>query len=318
VSTKCIGIFRPEADFVYSAILTRPFLVWCLLSTIWGSTWLFIKVGVRDLPPLSFAGFRFLLAAVVLYAALLATGRAFPRKREDLALIALTGAIIISMQYGLIFWAEVFIPSGLTAILYTVMPLAGMVFAHAMVSGERLSATKVFGVVLGIAGVALVFAAELRVETGEAWLACFGVLVAAVTSSWAGVLIKARGRHIDALALTVGQMSFGCVPLLALGLVREGSPFRYHWTASAVVALAYLGLVGSALAFVLLYWLIKRMDVSKTQLIPLASTIVAVFLGWLVLGERLSAVALAGAATIFSGLVVTRIGFLRAARVKAA
>jgi drug/metabolite transporter (DMT)-like permease len=309
--------FPAGALLGYSPILTKPFLVWCLLSTIWGSTWLGIKIGVQDLPPLTFAGLRFLLAAVVLAVALRVTGWTFPRKREDLVLIAVTGSIIISLQYGLIFWAEVFIPSGLTAILYTILPLAGMVFAHVMVPGERLSVTKVLGVVLGMAGVALVFAGELRVETADAWLACFGVLFAAVTSSWAGVFIKARGRHLDALGLTVGQMSFGCIPLLALGIVREGSPFRYHWTVSAGLALLYLALAGSALAFVLLYWLIKRMDVTKTQLIPLASTIVAVFLGWLVLGERLSGVALLGAAAILLGLAVTRIGFLRAATLKA-
>ena len=287
-----------------------PFLVWCLLSTIWGSTWLFIKIGVQDLPPFGFAGIRFALAASVLWALLFLTGRALPRSWSDFRLIALTGLIIISLQYGCLFWAEVTIPSGLTAVIYTIMPLCGMAFAHVLVPGERLSVTKVSGVLLGIAGVALVFQGEAQVAGREAVLACGAVLLAAVTNAYAIVLIKARAYHIDPLVLTASQMTLGCLPLLGLGIAWEGSPLGYTWTPSAWLALLYLAMVGSAFAFLLLYWLIKRMDVTKTQLIPLASTLVAVLLGRVVLGEELTATGLLGAAAILGGLAVARVGFL--------
>ena len=287
-----------------------PFFVWCLLSLIWGSTWLFIKLGIADLPPFGFAGVRFLIAAVALSIVLHVTKRSLPRSLADWKLIIATGLVVITLQYGLIFWAEVHIPSGLTAILYTVMPLFGMAYAHVLVPGERMTVTKTTGVVLGILGVGLVFSDQLAVSGRDGLLACAGVLFAAITNAFAIVLIKVRGRSIDSLALTVGQMSIGCVPLLALGLVREGSPLDYHWTPMAWVSTFYLALVGSALAFALLYWLIKRMDVTKTQLIPLSSTLVAVVLGRLVLNEALSPVALLGATAILGGLLLTRWGFV--------
>lgn len=292
-------------------MLSRPFLVWCLLSVIWGSTWLVIKVGVQDLPPFGFAGIRFLVAAIPLWLVLRMSGRRLPRSLGEWTLVAWTGLVMISLQYGLIFWAEVRIPSGVTAILYTIMPLFGMVFAHALLPEERMSLAKTSGVLLGILGVSLVFADQWKLPGRDAALGCVAILLAAALASLASVMIKARGRSIDSLALTVGQMTIGFVPLLGLGLVIEGSPFGYRWTVSAGLSLLYLALVGSALAFVLLYWLIKRMDVTKTQLIPLSSTFVAILLGRVVLGERLTTAAIFGATSIFLGLLVTRWGFER-------
>lgn len=284
-----------------------------MLSTIWGSTWLFIKIGVEHLPPFGFAGMRFLIAAVALSIALRISRRPLPKDASEWMIVALTGLVVISLQYGLIFWAELHISSGLTAVLYTAMPLFGMLYAHFLVPGESLSVTKTLGVVLGIAGVALVFSDQLRLPGREGVLACAAVLLAAMANALAIVVIKIRGRGIDSLGLTVGQTSIGFVPLLLLGVVREGSPLGYDWTLSAWFSLFYLAIVGSALAFALLYWLIKRMDVTKTQLIPLSSTLVAIVLGRIVLNETLSPLALVGAAAILGGLLLTRWGFQKAA-----
>lgn len=270
---------------------------------------MFIRIGVQDLPPFGFAGIRFLIASIALWVALHVSKRKLPRNLRDWSFILATGLVIISLQYGLIFWAEVYIPSGLTAVVYTIMPLCGMVYAHFLVPGEAMSLTKTLGVALGILGVGLVFSDQFQVSGRQAVLACAAVLFAAVTNALAIVLVKVRGRGIDALALTSGQMSFGCIPLLVLGLAREGSPFAYNWTPMAWFSLFYLALIGSALAFVLLYWLIKRMDVTKTQLIPLSSTLVAVVLGRVFLNEALSPLALVGAAAILGGLLLTRWGF---------
>jgi putative membrane protein PagO len=288
-----------------------PFFVWCLLSLIWGSTWLFIKLGVEHLPPFGFAGIRFLVAAAALAIVLRITNRSLPATTAEWKLVIATGLVVISLQYGLIFWAEVHISSGLTAILYTAMPLFGMVYAHVLVPGEAMTFAKISGVVLGIAGVGLVFSDQVEVSGTEGILACAAVLFAAVANALAIVLIKVKGRGIDSLGLTVGQMSVGFIPLLTLGLVHDGSPLGYDWTPTAWVATLYLGLVGSALAFALLYWLIKRMDVTKTQLIPLSSTLVAIVLGRVVLHETLSPRAIVGASAILGGLLITRWGFRR-------
>jgi len=285
--------------------MKQPVLVWLLLSLIWGTTWLGIKLGLEGLPPFTFAAFRFVVAVLPLLILLLVRRKGIDDIRREWRLISGTGMLTITVNYGLIFWAENHISSGLTAILYSVFPLFGLSIAHFHLPQERMTWMKTVGVVSGILGVALVFANEIMAANLKAVFAGSAVIVAAFGTAYAGVMIKQKGSHIDPLALTVGQMVVGLVPLLVIGVWSEGNPFMIHWKVASVLALLYLALVGSALAFVLIYWLMQHMDVTKTQLIPFGSTFVAVLLGWLVLGETMSARTLAGGACILVGLVLS-------------
>jgi uncharacterized membrane protein len=114
-------------------------------------------------------------------------------------------------------------------------------------------------------------------------------------------LLKAYGAQIDPQAFAAGQMIFGFVPLLAIGIATEGNPFRFHWTTMALVSLVYLTVIGSVVAFALYYWLVRNMDVTNTMLIALVTPVVAVILGMIVLHEKLNWRLLAGGACIISG-----------------
>ena len=116
------------------------------------------------------------------------------------------------------------------------------------------------------------------------------------------VLVKAYGKHLDPAILAGGQMFFGMIPLLLVGIPKEGNPLHFHWTPMAVLALFYLAIVGSVVAFLLYYWLVRRMDVTKTMLIALVTPVVAVTLGVLVLSEELHWRTLAGGALIMAGI----------------
>ena len=126
--------------------------------------------------------------------------------------------------------------------------------------------------------------------------------------AYSNVLVKMRARHIEPAVLAAGQMICGLVPLLLIGLIMEGNPLKFHWTPLAISSLLYLALVGSAIAFLVFYWLVQRMDVTNTMLIPLVTPPIAVLLGWLVLHESLSRRTAIGAIGIMSGiaLIVTR------------
>lgn len=118
------------------------------------------------------------------------------------------------------------------------------------------------------------------------------------------VLVKARGTAIDPLILPAVQMSFGVPALAAAGFVFEGSPLSFRWTPRAVFAVLYLGVVGSAVAFLLFYWLLRRMDVTKVLLHSLITPVLAVALGAAMLGERLGRAAFLGTAMILVGVFV--------------
>jgi drug/metabolite transporter (DMT)-like permease len=283
-------------------------LVWLILCGIWGSTWLFIKLGLEDLPPLTFAGIRFLIASTILFSLIAARRLSLPRARRDWILLAATGVLSFSLNYGLLFWGEQYISSGLAALLQATIPAFGLVFAHFYLPGERLTTTKIIGVVMGVLGVAVIFSNQLSMAGPRALAGSAGLVLSSICVSYSNVLVKARGQNLNPAILAAGQMFFGLIPLLLIGVPLEGNPFHYHWTGMAIFALFYLAIVGSVIAFLLYYWLVHRIDVTKTMLISLLTPVIAVALGIVVLREELSWRMFMGGAMIISGigLVVSR------------
>jgi drug/metabolite transporter (DMT)-like permease len=277
-------------------------IVWLILCGIWGSTWLFIKLGLNDLPPLTFAGIRFLFASSILVAIILARGVRWPRKRSEWLVIAVVGWLQFSLNYGLVFWGEQRIPSGLAAVLQSTFPAFGLVIAHFYLPEERITPKKILGVLLGIIGVGIVFSDQLSFAGKAALAGSVALVLSAFCGSYGNVLVKAYGTQIDPFVLAAGQMVCGFPPLLALGIAKEGNPFHFHWTLTAVIALAYLIIVGSVIAFTLFYWLVRHMDVINTMLISLVTPVVAVVLGMMVLHEKFNWRLFAGAACIISGI----------------
>jgi drug/metabolite transporter (DMT)-like permease len=280
----------------------RARIVWLLLCVIWGSTWLFIKIGLEDLPPISFAGIRFVIASLILLSIALVRGRRLPRSAHDWALLGGTGVLSFAFNYGLLFWGEQYVSSGLAAVLQTTIPAFGLVLAHLHLPAERMTIASVCGVALGVIGVAVIFSNELHIEGPLALWGSAAIVTGAFGAAYSNVLVKARGGHLDPAILAAGQMLFGLIPLIVIGRLVEGSPFRFRWTPMAVVSLFYLVLVGSVIAFLLYYWLVRNMDVTKTMLISLVTPLIAVTLGMIVLDEKLSWRTVLGGACIMSGI----------------
>jgi drug/metabolite transporter (DMT)-like permease len=286
----------------------KVLMVWVGVCLIWSTVWLFIKIGLADLPPVSFAALRLLLAISVLAPILAVRRVALPRRPRDLALVAATGFLLLGMNYGLLYWGAQFIPSGLTAVLQSTQPAFGLLFAHRLLKDERVTWPKLAALALGMGGVALISSEQLSVAGWDALWGCAAVTAAALFVGLAYVLVKAYGSHLNPSALMAGQMVAGMLPLLAYGLAVEGSPFEFRWTTRAVLSLVYLTAAGSLAAFWLNYWLLRRMDATKVLLMAIVEPLLAVLLGALVLGETLTARTLAGGACIlFSvALVLTR------------
>jgi len=277
-------------------------LVWLILCGIWGSTWLFIKLGLADLPPITFAGIRFVIACTILFTLIRIRRIPLPRARADWILLASSGILSFGLNYGLVFWGEQYITSGLAALLQATLPAFGLVFAHLHLPSERLTWTKIGGVVLGVFGVGVVFSNQLVVSGRQALAGCVALVLSAMFAAYSNVLVKAFGKHLNPAVLSAGQMLFGLVLLLSVGLPLEGNPFRFHWTPMAVIAMLYLAVVGSVIAFLLYYWLVLNMDVTKSMLIALVTPVVAVLLGMLVLDEEFGWRTLAGGAMIILGI----------------
>lgn len=279
-------------------------LVWLLLCLIWGSTWLFIKLGLEDLPPLTFAGIRFVIAAIILLLLIALRRLPFPRRRRDLMLLAFTGILSFSLNYGLVFWGEQYISSGLAALLQSTLPAFGLIIAHYYLPGEPMTLPRIAGVVMGVIGVGVIFSNQLRVSGPKALWGSAALVLSAFCAAYANVLVKAYCKHIDPIVLAAGQMIFGLVPLFLIGIPLEGNPLKLHWTWMALISLLYLAIVGTVIAFSLYYWLIRNMNVTDTMLIALVTPVTAIILGMIVLKETLEWRTLAGGLMIMSGIAL--------------
>jgi drug/metabolite transporter (DMT)-like permease len=272
------------------------------LCVIWSSTWLAIKVGLRDLPPISFVAIRFVIAVAVLVAVSLGRVRLLPKQRSEWALLAFTGVLMFAMNYGLLFWGEQHVSSGLAAVLQATIPIFGMLFAHLLIPSEPLRWQRVAGALLAIGGVALICGRLLDRNGVMAFWAGLGIVIGGAGAAFSNVLLKQRALELAPAMIAAWQMIFGTIPMLALGAVVEGNPLRFHWSGMALFCLFYLAVIGSALTFLLLYWLLPRMSVTNLQTISLITPAGAVAFGWLLGGETFSLLSLAGGALVLAGV----------------
>ncbi|HEY2626310.1 MAG TPA: EamA family transporter [Candidatus Udaeobacter sp.] len=277
-------------------------IAWLTLCIVWSSTWLVIKVGLRDLPPISYAAIRFVIAVVVLL--LLSAGRVrlLPESRSDYILLGFTGVLMFTVNYGLLFWGELYVSSGLAAVLQATIPIFGMVFAHLMLPDEPIRLQKLAGSLLALGGVAIICARLLGFNGMLAFWGGLGILFGAAGAAFSNVLLKARAIPLAPAMIAAWQMIFGTTPLLVTGLIMDGNPLRFHWTALSIFCLFYLAVIGSALTFLLLYWLLPRISVAKLQSVSLITPPGAVALGWAVGGETFSLWSLVGACFVLAGV----------------
>lgn len=280
-------------------------IIWFALCLIWGSTWIVIKIGLNNLPPLGFAASRFTLAIVVLFAILRIRRIPLPTTGAEWRLLALTGVLQFSINYSLVFWAEQHISSGLTAIMQATISIFGLLLAWIFLPQEKITGTRILAVALGIVGVATIFSDQLTAQSGLAFLACVGVLVSAYTASQAAILIKAKAGTMHPAALLFGQMVCGLAPILVYSLIAEGNPLNYHWTWSAVASVLYLAIAGTIIAFWLFYWLLAKVESTFPMMISVVTPLIAVLLGWLFLDEHLPPQTLTGGMLIIASVALT-------------
>ena len=275
---------------------------WLTLCVVWSSTWLVIKVGLRDLPPISFVAIRFVIAAAILVLVSVGRVRLLPSRRSDYGLLAFTGILMFGLNYTLLFWGELHVSSGLAAVLQATIPIFGMIFAHWLLPDEPLRLQKLLGAFVALGGVMLICARLLSFSGLLAFWGGIGIALGGGAAAFSNVLIKRRAIDLAPAMLAAWQMIFGVVPLVILGFVLDGNPTHFHWTSRSIFCLFYLALIGSSLTFLLLYWLLPRMTVTNLQTISLITPPGAVMLGWALGGEKFPLWSLFGAALVLAGV----------------
>jgi O-acetylserine/cysteine efflux transporter len=266
-----------------------------ILCLIWGFNFVMMKLGNGAFPPGEFAALRFLTGSIVLLSLCFIKRIPLPNK-SDFKWFVLCGllqttyfniAIQISLNY---------ISAGLTSVLTYSMPLFLSIMAHRWIPGERLTAKKTFGIVIGIIGLFL----SLNIHFGGSIWILLLALSSAISWATASLLFKLKLKHCDTVQFTTWQMTIGAVGLLIYTLSFENG--ESHWGFMPVVYILFSGVIASALAFVMWNHILRRTEASKASVSLLFVPIVGVISGYIFLDESLSIITLAGIFLVLVGI----------------
>lgn len=281
---------------------SRVAVVWIITCLIWSTVWLFIKIGVRDVPPVTFAVVRLLIAMLVMVPLTLAARTPLPKAPRDWRLIAGTGVVLLGLNYALLNWGLQYVSSGLSAVLQAMTPAFALVFSHYLLHDEPMTVRRTAGLGLGIAGIGVIFWDQLTFGGHRAFAGAVTVTLGAVCVAFAYVMMRRRGRHLPPGVITSGQMVAAFVPLLVYAWLVEGNPMAVRWTSSALGAVAYLALAGSVLAAWLNYWLLSRVGAVNLLVMGLVEPVIAIVLGAWILDESMNSRAIVGGAVILASV----------------
>jgi drug/metabolite transporter (DMT)-like permease len=272
-----------------------------LLGAIWGASYLFIKVGVAEIPPFTFVAGRTLIAGLALVAVLALRRESLPRTRRDWIALAAMGLFNGAIPYTAITWGEVHISSGLAAILTAAMPLFTVILAHYWTRDERLTPNKVAGICIGFVGVAVLFIPDLRQGVQMEFWGELAVVVAAASYALSTLIAHKYVTGVSHTMAAAGQLCFAAMMMVPLSLAFD-HPFALRPSLPAAGALLILALLGTAFAYVLYYWLIEHTGATRTALVTYLIPITGIFWGAALLHEAIAWESIVGLLLIIVGM----------------
>jgi drug/metabolite transporter (DMT)-like permease len=284
----------------------KTLLAFAIIYFVWGSTFLAIRVGVREVPPFLFAGMRFFTAGIVLYVWMRAAGTASPTRREWAA-AALLALLIFVFDYGLLFWAEQRVPSGIAAVMLATIP-GFMAMAEIFILGtQRLTLRLGFALLIGFGGVAVLVSHSVGLGQNPIDPSgAIALLVAGVSWSLASVLNRKLPSPASKVMSSGAQMLSGGI-LLTLAAAMLGEFRGFHVQAvslGAWLALAYLIVAGSIVGFTAYVWLIHHESPTKVGTYAYVNPVVAVLVGYFLGGEALGARTVLGTLLVLVSVIV--------------
>jgi len=276
-------------------------IAFALVYVFWGSTYLAIRVAVEKIPPALLAGSRFLVAGLLMLAYCWLTGRTIKITRREAAWLFTIGVLLLTGGNVLLSYSEIYVASGLAALIVAVVPIMVALIEGFVLRGDRLGPRGWLGLFLGILGLAVLLWPQLKPALSVAAsrnismeLIASGVLLIGCLSWSIGTVISRRSNvSVGPFVATGWEMTFaGLVnTAIAFGL---GDHQRVEWTTRGVSAVIYLIIFGSWVGFTAYIWLLEHVPTPKVATYAYVNPVVAVFLGWLILSERIDAYILIG------------------------
>jgi drug/metabolite transporter (DMT)-like permease len=285
------------------------YLALAAVCIIWGTTYLALRVGVTQFPPFLFSFIRFAIAGPLLVIFMLTIGKQKWPDRKTLFNQAVSGILMTTLGVAMVGWAEVYISSGLAAVICSVMPVWTILINVLILKDEKPNWIIIGGVLIGLTGIVLIFSEHLAEFANPLYI--FGILVTfAANISWAvgSIWVKKKNENTNPFLGAGLQMSFGALGIIPLSLLFDDYT-TIQWSNEIVYVLIYMIVIGSMAAYVCYSYAIKKLPMTVVSLYAYINPIVAVLLGWLLLSEKLNLQIVLAIALTIAGIYIVNIGY---------
>ena len=280
-------------------------LLLLILGTIWGSSYLFIKVIVAEVPVLTLVAGRLTLAALAMWLILCVRGSSTSRSRRMWRAYAVLGFLGMAVPYTLISWGEQYISSGLASLLQATTPIFTVILAHFLTNDERVSIAKIMGVSIGFVGVGILMLPDLRQGLQANLLGQLAIVGSSLCYAGAAIYARSRLRGQPALVSATGQLTMGMVYMLSASLLID-RPFGLSPSLPVLASWLVLTILGTVVAYVIYFNLIERSSATFTTMVTYIIPINGLMLGALVLNESLDVTTLGSLVLILLGVLLVR------------
>ncbi|MEO8228341.1 MAG: EamA family transporter [Chloroflexota bacterium] len=280
---------------------TRDWFLFGLISLFWGSSYLFIKIGVETLQPFTLIAGRLFFGSLVLGAALIVIRAPVPRDRGTYAKLVFMAVFNIVVPFSLITWGEQYIDSSLAAILQATTPLFTIVIASLALAEEAITVKRLVGLIIGFGGVVVLFSHGLSGGRGDSLQGEIALVLSSLSYALGGVFVRVRMQGFHPTVPAFFQVSIALLMISVLVLLFE-TPIRLPGDARSWFALVWLGVFGSSLAYLIYFRLVHVLGPTRISLITYVMPIVGIVLGVLVLNEGIDIRTVIGAAIILAGV----------------
>jgi len=286
-------------------VLTEKYKIaagYVLICLIWGSTWLAIRLGLGSLTPLISAGLRFFLASIFVFLFMKMKKIELQTDSLSIKLYLILCFFSFVIPFGLVYWAEQYIPSGLASIVFAVMPFFVILYSMIAFKKESVTFNQIFGSILGFSGIVIIFSENLSLDLSKQLLGIVAVLISSSMQGGIGVTIKKYGQHLNPLSMNFIPLYFAGIILITVSILFENSS-GWIFDFNAFASIIFLAFFGTLVSFTTYYWLLKRMNVVILSLSAFITPIIAVILGWLIMNENFSFQTLAGSTLVLIGIL---------------
>jgi len=280
---------------------TKNLILFGIMVLIWSTTWAVLKIGLTDTPPAVGLAVRFGIAAVLLITYSLVRHYKFHFTPAHIRLYLIVGLFNMALSYFFTYWGTQFIPSSLSSILWSTMPIMLGIQAHFFIKGERLNLTRLLSIIIATVGVIMILSDQKLVISREVLIGSLIVLLAVLMGTFPNIYTKKFKADYNPLVLTGMAMAIASIFHSTFATIT-GQWSLSNWNIVSISSAVYLGIFGSCFTFSIYYYLLKQMSVVKLSFLTFITPITASIIGWIFLHETITLKEMLGCFIIFSGI----------------